>query len=37
LLGSGNYSIRFRPHLNVTTEDIDFGIDCFTRALNKLA
>ena len=37
LLGSGNYSIRFRPHLNVTTEDIDFGIDCFKRALNKLA
>jgi L-lysine 6-transaminase len=37
LLGSGNYSIRFRPHLNVTTEDIDFGMDCFKRALNKLA
>ena len=37
LLGSGNYSIRFRPHLNVTTEDIDFGMDCFKSALNKLA
>ena len=37
LLGSGNHSIRFRPHLNVTTEDIDFGMDCFKRALNKLA
>ena len=37
LLGSGNYSIRFRPHLNVTRSDIDFGMDCFKRALNKLA
>ena len=37
LLGSGNYSIRFRPHLNVTKSDIDFGMDCFKRALNKLA
>ena len=37
LLGSGNYSIRFRPHLNVTRSDIDFGMDCFRKALNKLA
>ena len=37
LLGSGNYSIRFRPHLNVTKSDIDFGMDCFKRALKKLA
>tara|TARA_X000001036_G_scaffold417550_1_gene435619 strand:- start:84 stop:1394 length:1311 start_codon:yes stop_codon:yes gene_type:complete len=37
LLGSGNYSIRFRPHLNVTRSDIDFGMDCFKKALNKLA
>ena len=36
LLGSGNYSIRFRPHLNVTEDDINFGMDCFRRALNKL-
>ena len=36
LLGSGHQSIRFRPHLNVTTEDIDFGIDCFKKALDKL-
>ena len=36
LLGSGNYSIRFRPHLNVTKSDIDFGMDCFKRALKKL-
>ena len=37
LLGSGNYSIRFRPHLNVTKDDINFGMDCFRRALNKLS
>ena len=37
LLGSGNYSIRFRPHLNVTEDDINFGMDCFRRALNKLS
>ena len=36
LLGSGNYSIRFRPHLNVTEDDINFGMDCFRRALKKL-
>ena len=36
LLGSGHQSIRFRPHLNVKTEDIDFGMDCFKKALNKL-
>jgi L-lysine 6-transaminase len=36
LLGSGNYSIRFRPHLNVTEDDINFGMDCFRKALNKL-
>ena len=36
LLGSGHQSIRFRPHLNVKTEDIDFGIDCFKKALDKL-
>ncbi len=36
LLGSGNYSIRFRPHLNVTEEDIDFGMNCFRRAFKKL-
>ena len=37
LLGSGNYSIRFRPHLNVTEDDINFGMDCFRKALNKLS
>ena len=36
LLGSGNYSIRFRPHLNVTEKDIDFGMNCFRRAFKKL-
>ena len=36
LLGSGNYSIRFRPHLNVTEDDINFGMDCFRRAFKKL-
>ena len=36
LLGSGHQSIRFRPHLNVKTEDIAFGMDCFKKALNKL-
>tara|TARA_S200000501_G_C20856580_1_gene757978 strand:+ start:596 stop:1945 length:1350 start_codon:yes stop_codon:yes gene_type:complete len=37
LLGSGNYSIRFRPHLNVTEDDINFGMNCFRKALNKLS
>ena len=26
ILGSGDYSIRFRPHLNVKQNDIDLAI-----------
>ena len=37
ILGSGDQSVRFRPHLNVTEDDINFGMDCFRRALNKLS
>lgn len=36
VLGSGEKSIRFRPHLNVTSGEIDQGIDMISRALEVL-
>ena len=36
LLGSGNYSIRFRPHLNVTPEDIDKSIEIISAAVKEM-
>ena len=36
ILGSGQKSIRFRPHLNVTNEDIDAGMDIIEQALQNL-
>ena len=36
ILGSGNRSIRFRPHLNVLKEDIDKSIDIIYNTLKKM-
>ena len=36
VLGSGEKTIRFRPHLNISSEEIDQGIDMISRALGKL-
>ncbi len=36
MLGSGTRSVRFRPHLNITQEEIDTGFEIIQRAINKL-
>lgn len=36
ILGSGTHSIRFRPHLNVTNEEIDTGLEIIEAALSKI-
>ncbi len=36
ILGSGTHSIRFRPHLNITREEIDTGLDIINTVLEKL-
>ena len=36
VLGSGKKSVRFRPHLNITSSEIDQGIDMIKRALNRM-
>ena len=36
VLGSGEKSIRFRPHLNVKKEEIDIGISAIQNSLNSL-
>ena len=36
ILGSGDNSVRFRPHLNVRKEDIDIAIDSIFRTLKKM-
>ena len=36
VLGSGHRSIRFRPHLNITKEEIDIASDMMKTALLKL-
>jgi|TARA_Y100000294_G_C8544875_1_gene332667 L-lysine 6-transaminase len=36
ILGSGVRSIRFRPHLNITNEEIDHGIEIIIRALHRM-
>ena len=35
ILPSGDQSIRFRPHLNVTTNDLDTAIDLVSKSLKK--
>ncbi|MCF7803587.1 MAG: L-lysine 6-transaminase [Candidatus Marinimicrobia bacterium] len=36
ILGSGTKTIRFRPHLNVSTEEIDQGIEIVKKALTEI-
>ncbi|OUW37514.1 MAG: L-lysine 6-transaminase [Flavobacteriaceae bacterium TMED184] len=36
VLGSGERSIRFRPHLNIKKEEIDIGISAIRNSLNKI-
>ena len=36
VLGAGNKSIRFRPHLNIHKEEIDIGIGAIRNSLNSL-
>ncbi|MFC1785188.1 L-lysine 6-transaminase [Candidatus Neomarinimicrobiota bacterium] len=36
MLGCGPKTIRFRPPLNISTDEIDFGMACIRRALKRL-
>ena len=36
ILGCGNKSIRFRPHLTVTIQEIDFAIDVIRKSINNI-
>ena len=36
IIGSGTNSIRFRPYLNVSKDEIDEGVEIVNRALNNL-
>lgn len=36
MLGCGPKTIRFRPPVNISTDEIDFGIECIRRALKRL-
>jgi len=36
VLGSGKQSIRFRPHLNITKDEIDHGIEIIKRSLHRM-
>ncbi|SVE30412.1 uncharacterized protein METZ01_LOCUS483266, partial [marine metagenome] len=36
MLGSGNRSIRFRPHLNINQDEIDTGVSMIRKALGRL-
>ena len=36
VLGSGVRSIRFRPHLNITEDEIDYGIEIIKRSLHRM-
>ena len=35
ILGCGEKTIRFRPSLTITTDDIDKGIDCIEKSLKS--
>ena len=35
VLGSGVKSIRFRPHLNISRDEIDLGVDMIRKALDR--
>ncbi|MBO99929.1 MAG: L-lysine 6-transaminase, partial [Candidatus Marinimicrobia bacterium] len=36
MLGCGTRSIRFRPHLNITINELDQGFEMIDKALSKL-
>ena len=36
ILSSGDYTIRFRPHLTVTNEEIDFAIDTLHLSIKEI-
>ena len=36
MLGCGTHSIRFRPHLNISQEEIDTGFEMIEKAIQKL-
>ena len=36
ILSSGTHSIRFRPHLTVKKNEIDFAIDIIIKSINKI-
>ena len=36
ILGSGKKSIRFRPHLNISKEEIDLADQIIRRAITRL-
>ena len=36
ILGSGDKSIRFRPNLNISRDEIDFGLDALKKSLKSL-
>ena len=36
ILGCGKNSIRFRPHLNITKNEIDLALSKMNKALSKL-
>ena len=36
ILGSGDNAIRFRPPLNISTDEIDYGIDIIRKSLDSI-
>ena len=36
ILSSGDYSVRFRPHLTVTSEEIDIAIDILYKSIKEI-
>ena len=36
ILGSGDYSVRFRPHLNVSTVEIDLAMEIIHNSIKNM-
>ena len=36
ILGCGHKSVRFRPHLNITKDEIDIAFEMLTNSLKKI-
>ena len=36
ILGCGHKSVRFRPHLNISKEEIDIACDMLDNSLKKI-